>query len=282
MTAWGRDRDEALARLRRALTETVAVITGGATNRGVLLAQLPAAAATTPARSQLQAPPSAVLAMLVAAIESYDSELLGAQASFFAWSRRGRPQAASDTSRRVELRHRSDRYVLDVSRIGPIHYRVRLGDLRADVALRRLGPFESRMTVAGRDVRVVSSTTRTDLDVEVDGAAHHFVRDDGAVVRAPMPGVVVSVAVAPGDQLDAGDPVAVIESMKLETLVIAGTAGRVHQVLVRANEQVPAQAILVRLDSDSDAAAPKGTAMQLPPRPRGRRGRRRSAAARTC
>ena len=64
-------------------------------------------------------PPNAVPALLVAAIDCYDSELMGAHASFFAWGRRGRPQAASNRSRRVELRHRGSRYALDVSRIGP-------------------------------------------------------------------------------------------------------------------------------------------------------------------
>ena len=185
----------------------------------------------------------------MAAIDCYDSELMGAHASFFAWGRRGRPQAASDMSRRVELRHRGSRYVLDVSRTGPIRYRVRLGDAHVDVDLRRTGRFESRMAIAGRDFRVVSSTTGTHHDVEVDGSAHLFVRDDGSVVRAPMPGVVVSVCVAPGDQVDVGDAVAVVESMKLETVVTAQTAGRVRQVLVSANVQVPAGAVLVRLEA---------------------------------
>ena len=40
MIAWGRDRDEALARLRRALAETMVVVDGGTTNQGFLLALL--------------------------------------------------------------------------------------------------------------------------------------------------------------------------------------------------------------------------------------------------
>ena len=37
LIAWGRDRDEALARLRRALADTMVVVDGGTTNQGFLL-----------------------------------------------------------------------------------------------------------------------------------------------------------------------------------------------------------------------------------------------------
>ena len=37
LIAWGSDRDEALARLRRALRETMVVLRGGTTNQGFLL-----------------------------------------------------------------------------------------------------------------------------------------------------------------------------------------------------------------------------------------------------
>ncbi|HSB85078.1 MAG TPA: biotin/lipoyl-containing protein, partial [Ilumatobacteraceae bacterium] len=262
LTAWGRDRDEAVVRLRRALDETVVVVEGGTTNRRFLLGQL-SATSGDPARAS-SAAPDAVPGLLMAAIDRYDTELMSAHASFFASSRRGRPQAAGDLSRRVELRHHGCRYVLDVSRTGPIRYRVRLGGTHTDVDLRRVGRFESRMVVAGREHRVVSTTTGTHHDIEVDGAAHLYVADDGSVVRSPMPGVVVSVCVAPGDVLEAGDTVAVVESMKLETVVRVPTAGRVNQVPVSANVHVPAGAILVRLEADADSPIAATTALQLP------------------
>jgi acetyl/propionyl-CoA carboxylase alpha subunit/acetyl-CoA carboxylase carboxyltransferase component len=271
LTAWGRDRREAVVRLRRALTETVVVIEGGATNRGIMLDRLSPDPSTSAVddSSEFSNP---VLALLVAAIDCYDSEIMGAHASFFAWGRRGRPQTASDISRRVELRHRGSRYSLDVSRTGPVTFRVGLGDAHADVDLRRTGRFESRMAIAGRDFRVVSSSSGTNHDVEVDGSAHLFVRDDGTIVRAPVPGVVVSVCVAPGDQLAVGDAVAVVESMKLETIVAAATAGRVREVLVSANVQVPAGAVLVRLEEGAAAPTATGSELRLPaavPRPKG-------------
>ena len=68
--------------------------------------------------------------------------------------------------------------------------------------------------------------------VEVDGVTHTIARDEGGVVRAPAPAVVVSVAVSPGDEVAVGDPLVVLESMKMETTVTAEFPGRVSSVLV--------------------------------------------------
>lgn len=243
LTACGHDRAEAVVRMQRALTEMTIIVAGAGTNRGALLEQI------SPATTESRQATTAVPALLAAAIDVYNSELMSAHAAFFAAARRGRPQTASQISRRAEFRDHSGRHVLDVSRIGPTIYRVRMGGRSLDVQLRNTGRFESRLTLAGRDYRVLSNTTDTCHNVEVDGTAHVFVRDDGRVVRSATPGVIVSVCVAPGDRIEPDSAVAVVESMKLETVVTAHTAGRVRQVLVGANQQVSPGTVLVRLDS---------------------------------
>jgi len=45
---------------------------------------------------------------------------------------------------------------------------------------------------------------------------------------APMPGAVVSINCAVGDHVMAGDPILVIESMKLETVIRAPRAGKIE------------------------------------------------------
>jgi len=61
---------------------------------------------------------------------------------------------------------------------------------------------------------------------------------DTAAVLAPLPGVVLSVAVSPGSELAAGDEVAVIEAMKMRNVVRAPRAGTVAAVHVAAGEHV--------------------------------------------
>jgi biotin carboxyl carrier protein len=59
-----------------------------------------------------------------------------------------------------------------------------------------------------------------------------------AKVRAPIPGVIDSVAVRPGDAVGAGDPLCVIEAMKMKNVVRASRSGAVEDVLVAPGQHV--------------------------------------------
>jgi propionyl-CoA carboxylase alpha chain len=62
---------------------------------------------------------------------------------------------------------------------------------------------------------------------------------------APLPGLVVSVEVKPGDSVAPGDTLVVLEAMKMEHRIRAGAPGTVAEVLVRAGQSVDAHEVLV-------------------------------------
>jgi biotin carboxyl carrier protein len=64
-------------------------------------------------------------------------------------------------------------------------------------------------------------------------------------VSAPMPGKIVRVLVAAGDTVRAGQPLAVIEAMKMENELRAGRGGTVAEVLARQGDSVDTGALLV-------------------------------------
>ncbi|BCH35750.1 pyruvate carboxylase [Mesorhizobium sp. L-8-10] len=66
-----------------------------------------------------------------------------------------------------------------------------------------------------------------------------------AHVGAPMPGVVSTLAVAPGQPVKAGDVLLSIEAMKMETALHAERDGAIAEVLVRAGDQIDAKDLLV-------------------------------------
>ncbi|MEV1247103.1 biotin carboxylase N-terminal domain-containing protein [Nonomuraea sp. NPDC049750] len=72
------------------------------------------------------------------------------------------------------------------------------------------------------------------------GTAH---AGDG-VVRSPMPGTVLVVKAQPGDQVSAGQPLLIVEAMKMEHTVTAPCDGRVTELPVQAGQPVDMDAVL--------------------------------------
>ncbi len=85
--------------------------------------------------------------------------------------------------------------------------------------------------------------------VTADAGAHGDVADDGAV-RAPMPGHILSVAVAEGDMVVKGAKLVVMEAMKMEMTLIAPIAGTVTALTAKIGERVAEGAVLLRLAAE--------------------------------
>ena len=69
---------------------------------------------------------------------------------------------------------------------------------------------------------------------------------------APMPGTLVSLAVSPGDEVEAGQQLAVIESMKMQTEIKAPRAGVVERVLAEIGGSFAQGAPLVTLEPEEE------------------------------
>ncbi|MGD0419469.1 MAG: acetyl/propionyl/methylcrotonyl-CoA carboxylase subunit alpha [Xanthobacteraceae bacterium] len=64
-------------------------------------------------------------------------------------------------------------------------------------------------------------------------------------VRCPMPGLVVSLAVAEGQEVKAGETLAVIEAMKMENILRAERDGTIKKVRVKPGESVAVDAVIL-------------------------------------
>jgi geranyl-CoA carboxylase alpha subunit len=71
---------------------------------------------------------------------------------------------------------------------------------------------------------------------------------DGAMIIAPVAGLILSVFAEPGQSVAAGQTLALIEAMKMETRVTAIHAGRVTKVHAQAGAQIAMQALLFEID----------------------------------
>ncbi len=68
-------------------------------------------------------------------------------------------------------------------------------------------------------------------------------------VRAPMPGQVLLVHAATGDRVSAGDPLVVLESMKMELVLTAPVDGNVTELTVAVGDKVAVDQPLARIEA---------------------------------
>jgi biotin carboxyl carrier protein len=72
--------------------------------------------------------------------------------------------------------------------------------------------------------------------------------DEDKVCRSPVSGIVVRIVAQPGQHLQAGDPILVLEAMKMETSITAPAAGKIARITAEAGERVANGQILAEFE----------------------------------
>nr|WP_155999435.1 carboxyl transferase domain-containing protein [Streptomonospora sp. PA3] len=273
--AYGRDRDEAMARLRRAMAETTVVIEGGATNKSFVMdllerPEVVEATADTGWIDRVRAEGGLVshrhsgVALAAAAIDAYEEEERVERQRLLSTAFGGRPQVRHESGRPLDLKLRGVGYRVRVARVGAHRFRVGVeagGDTRtADVELDRFDRHTGHIVVNGTRYRLLTGTHGPTHLVEVDGVTHRVSRDEGGVVRSPAPALVVATPLQPGAEVEAGAPVLVLESMKMETVLRAPFKARLKECVVSVGSQVATGAPLLRLEPLAGAEAEDASA----------------------
>jgi biotin carboxyl carrier protein len=117
----------------------------------------------------------------------------------------------------------------------PCCYSLRLGDDSLQVAFEHR-PDGLSVTVGDESYLVIVEDERQRAAREV--AKGKGGSDQAKVVLSMMPGIVRDVRVAPGDEVTAGQPLLILEAMKMENEIRAALDGRVKTVHVAADTTV--------------------------------------------
>ena len=153
---------------------------------------------------------------------------------------------------------------VEVQEVGG-RYRLRLGDEEIEVDARLAPSGISSLLLEGRsylaDVRPEADGA---FAVDVEGERYRVrVEEEGRRallgreraggrgaqrLTAPMPGKVVAVPVAVGDTVRPGDPLIVLEAMKMENEFKAAVAGTVREVNVQPGQAVNAGDLLIVIE----------------------------------
>ncbi|WP_332815451.1 acetyl-CoA carboxylase biotin carboxylase subunit [Ramlibacter sp.] len=146
-----------------------------------------------------------------------------------------------------------------VAQTSPGRFGIRSGDGQHELELVALEAGSARVAVDGVQEHVAFASTRDGLWLHLGGEPHRVLdrtreplRRGGATatdgrVRAALNGRVVAVRVEAGQAVEAGQPLLVLEAMKMEHVHAAPIAGTVQAVLAGVGEQVPAGHLLAEI-----------------------------------
>ncbi|MBI2116830.1 MAG: biotin/lipoyl-binding protein [candidate division NC10 bacterium] len=143
---------------------------------------------------------------------------------------------------------------------------VRLDDREFPVDFLRVDPALYSLLIDGRSYEIDVLESEDALMVLVDGqpfqveiqdeqqrrlraaAGKGETKTGKRIVTAPMPGKVVKLLVKPGDAVQPGDGIVVVEAMKMENELKASTAGTVKEIRVEEGKAVSGGEVLVVIE----------------------------------
>jgi propionyl-CoA carboxylase alpha chain len=107
-----------------------------------------------------------------------------------------------------------------------------------------------RPVLNGFDLSHRGVETRAYVYTEREAAAARLmpvkkVADSGKAVRCPMPGLVVSIAVVEGQEVKAGETLAVVEAMKMENVLRAERDGVVKKIRAKQGDSLAVDAVIL-------------------------------------
>jgi len=142
---------------------------------------------------------------------------------------------------------------LDCAEMGPGAYSILTEGRSREVAVDRDGDlFRVRIGGATYEMTVLDEVRARTRRPERTGA-----RRGPAQVTAPMPGLIVALKAAAGDAVEAGQPLVVMEAMKMQNELAAPGPGRVERIHVQVGQSVEGGAVLVTLAPPTAPAEPE-------------------------
>ena len=118
----------------------------------------------------------------------------------------------------------------------------------------------STLLINGRQQEVFTAQDGDKIFVHIGGKAHELKAASafaeaggsgpaGGQIKAPMPGVMLECHIAEGDEVEEGQSLLLIESMKLQTEILAPSSGRISHLGFEAGQSFEKSAVLVAIES---------------------------------
>ena len=142
------------------------------------------------------------------------------------------------TMKRFKIVVEGNEYSVAVERLGMGRYRVKLGDRVAEVSVED----EPRITSVRKEVVSATPITTPISPTPPTAPAPKAEKEQkiavSGAVTAMLPGIVLKILVSQGDSVKAGQPIMVLEAMKMENEIVSPVDGVVHEIRVKEGDKV--------------------------------------------
>ncbi len=162
--------------------------------------------------------------------------------------------------------HRSYRIRVELIK-GRSSMRLHFQERHLKVSLERKKGHNYWIRIGAQILKVWGTTDRSEILLDLDGQLFRFrrldmldrryIRSSGKAdgreqneITAPLNGRIVQINIKEGDRVEEGDPLIVIESMKMENKILAGKTARVKKIGVAVGEHVLANQLMITLDEN--------------------------------
>lgn len=103
-------------------------------------------------------------------------------------------------------------------------------------------------------VKVNGSIYKTTVEDQFDQLLKQLGMDNLATskvlqIKAPMPGLVLSILAAEGDEIKKGDSLLVLEAMKMENMIKSPTDGIIKKIAIKQGDKVEKNQVLITFQS---------------------------------
>ncbi len=267
LIVWGADREQALARLDAALAQThivglqtnVAFLRRVVRSRAFSQADLDTALIERERDALFGQPP---LALEVAAAGVIAHALAHERAGEGAdpWSKRDGWRLHGAAVRRFDLEAEGSRHVAQLARSHRGETTLAIGEQRWPFVATSRSATQHDVTLDGRrwTLSVYAAGERVSVFAPEGAATLHIVdpiahaaeaAGEGGRLTAPMPGKLIALLARAGEAVTKGQPLAVMEAMKMEHTITAPRDGTVTELLYAVGDQVLEGEELLRLEA---------------------------------
>jgi len=137
---------------------------------------------------------------------------------------------------------------LDVQRVSKNEYLIQTPTGPEQVMIESFDLESKKATILVNDKRL-NVVLKNQLDILIDEMGYAEAMKKGFTnLTAPMPGLVLEIKVNVGDQIETGQPLLVLEAMKMENVIKSPGDGIIKEILVSQGDKVNKAQILIDME----------------------------------